>query len=133
MSQWRGNLICKAPPLLKILPRTLNRTFLGIWVVCFTPTSHGASFLEEPHSQFSPMFVVPCPHRERDYSNGSNFWKLYLIRTGFTSGELVSLIKVLGCLDWNGLFWCSGCGHSRKMYDIVSIGRGSVFMMACLI
>jgi len=35
------------------------------------------------------------PHRDRDYCIGSNFWKFYLIRTGFTSGELVSLVKVL--------------------------------------
>jgi hypothetical protein len=30
----------------------------------------------------------------RDYCIGSNFWKFYLIRTRFTSGELVSLVKV---------------------------------------
>jgi hypothetical protein len=29
-----------------------------------------------------------------DYSIGSNFWKLYLIRTDFTLVELVSLVKV---------------------------------------
>jgi hypothetical protein len=27
---------------------------------------------------------------------GSNFWKFYLIRTSFTLGELVSLVKVFG-------------------------------------
>ncbi len=37
----------------------------------------------------------PCPHRDRDYHHiGSNFWKFYLIRTSFTLGEPVSLVKV---------------------------------------
>jgi len=39
-------------------------------------------------------FVGPCPHRDRDYSIGSNFWKFYLIRTTFTLGEPVSSVKV---------------------------------------
>jgi hypothetical protein len=39
-------------------------------------------------------FVEPCPHRDRDYRIGSNFWKLYLIRTGFTLNEPVLLMKV---------------------------------------
>jgi hypothetical protein len=39
-------------------------------------------------------FVGPCPHRDRDYCIGSNFWKFHLIRTNFTLGELVSLVKV---------------------------------------
>jgi hypothetical protein len=30
----------------------------------------------------------------RDYRIGSNFWKFYLIRIGFTLGEVVSLVKV---------------------------------------
>jgi len=29
-------------------------------------------------------------------------------------------------------FWCSECGHSRQMYNILSIGRASVFVMPCL-
>jgi hypothetical protein len=32
--------------------------------------------------------------RDRDYHIGSNFWKFYLIKTGFTLGEPVSLVKV---------------------------------------
>jgi hypothetical protein len=41
-----------------------------------------------------------------DYCIGSNFWKFYLIRSGFTFGELVSLVKVcLDCLDRNGFFF----------------------------
>ncbi len=38
-------------------------------------------------------FVGPCPHRDRDYCIGSNFWKLYLIRKGFTLSKSVSLMK----------------------------------------
>ncbi len=47
-------------------------------------------------------FVAPCAHRDRDYNIGSNFWKFYLIRTGFTLGEPVSLVKVfrLFRLEW---------------------------------
>jgi len=41
--------------------------------------------------------------------------------------------KCLDCLDWNGLFWCSECGHSRQMYNILSIGRASMFVMPCLV
>ncbi len=39
-------------------------------------------------------FVGPCPQRDKDYHIGSNFWKFYLIRTSFTLGEPVSLVKV---------------------------------------
>ncbi len=39
-------------------------------------------------------FFGPCLHRDRNYSIGSNFWKFYLNRTGFTLGEPVSLVKV---------------------------------------
>ncbi len=35
-----------------------------------------------------------CPHRDSDYRIGSNFWKVYLIRPGFTLREPVSLVKV---------------------------------------
>jgi hypothetical protein len=49
----------------------------------------------------------PAPKRNRDYRIGSNFWKFYLIRAGFTLGELVSLVKVFR------LFRLEQCGHSR--------------------
>jgi hypothetical protein len=39
------------------------------------------------------VFVGPCSHRDMDYCIGSNFWKSYLIKTGFTLGEPVSLVK----------------------------------------
>ncbi len=53
-----------------------------------------------PH--LGPYFIGPCPHRDRDYCIGSSFWKFYLIRTNFTLGELVSLVKVfrLFRLEW---------------------------------
>ncbi len=42
----------------------------------------------------SATFVGPCPHEDRDYCIGSNFWKFYLIRISFTLGELIYLVKV---------------------------------------
>ncbi len=41
-----------------------------------------------------PEFLGPCPDKDRDYRMGSNFWKFYLIRTSFTLGEPVSLVKL---------------------------------------
>jgi len=38
--------------------------------------------------------VGPCPHRDMDYHIGSNFWKFDLIKTNYTLGEPVSLVKV---------------------------------------
>jgi hypothetical protein len=46
-----------------------------------------------------------------DYRIGSNFWKFFLIRTGFFWWKC---LECLECLDWNGFFlWCSECGHSK--------------------
>jgi len=53
-------------------------------------------------------FVGPCPHRDRDYRIGSNFWKFYLIRSGFTWVDQFLWWKCLDCLDWNGLFLVFG-------------------------
>jgi hypothetical protein len=36
---------------------SLNMTFLGIWVLCLSSSSHWTSFLEQPHSVLSPMLV----------------------------------------------------------------------------
>jgi hypothetical protein len=38
--------------------------------------------------------IGPCPHRDRDYGIGSNFWKFYLIKTSFILVELVFFVKV---------------------------------------
>ncbi len=73
------------------------------------------------------LFIRPCPlpHRKRDYCIGSNFWKFYLIRTGFTSAELVSLVKVFRLFRSERIFlWCSECRHSKWMYSILSIWQG---------
>jgi len=35
-----------------------------------------------------------APYGGKNYSIGSNFWKFYLIKTSFTFGEPVSLVKV---------------------------------------
>jgi hypothetical protein len=43
--------------------------------------------------------------RDRDYPIGSNFWKFYLIRTGFTFRELVSLVKVFRLFQLERSFW----------------------------
>jgi hypothetical protein len=57
----------------------------GIW---------DASHLRGTMLKESITFLGPCPHKDRDYHIGSNFWKFYLIRTSFTLGEPVSLVKV---------------------------------------
>ncbi len=49
------------------------------------------------------------------------FGSFYLIRTSSTLDELVSLVKVFRL---NGSFRCSDCGHSKQMYNILSIGKG---------
>jgi len=40
-----------------------------------------------------------------DYRIGSNFWKFYLIRIGFTLGELVSLVKVFRLFRLERIFF----------------------------
>jgi hypothetical protein len=55
-------------------------------------------------------FVGPCSHRDRDYRIRSNFWKFYLMRTGFTLGEPVSLVKLFRLSKLEQMFfWCSEC------------------------
>ncbi len=49
---------------------------------------------EPPVLVLTFSFVVPCPHRDRDYRIGSKFWKSYLIKISFTLNEPVSLVKV---------------------------------------
>jgi hypothetical protein len=45
-------------------------------------------------SHFLVSWALP-PHMDRACGIASNFWKSYLIRTEFTLGERVSLMKVL--------------------------------------
>jgi hypothetical protein len=48
--------------------------------------------------------LLPQGHRDY-YCIGSNFWKFYLIRTSFTLGELVSLVKVFRLLRLEWIFF----------------------------
>jgi hypothetical protein len=54
------------------------------------------SFLFSSLIPFAPCFsfIYLFIYWALDYGIGSNFWKFYLIRTGFTLGELVFLVKV---------------------------------------
>jgi hypothetical protein len=63
---------------------------------------------------YDTLLLGPVPVGDRDYSIGSNFWKLYLIRTDFTLVELVSLVKVFRLFRLERSFLVFGeCGHSR--------------------
>jgi len=53
----------------------------------------------------SGAFVGPCPHRDRDYRIGSNFWKFYLIRTSFILGEQVSVVKLFRLFRLERIFF----------------------------
>jgi hypothetical protein len=53
--------------------------------------------------------VGPWPHRDRDYRIGSNFWKFYLMRTGFTLREPVSLVKVFRLFRMERMFLVRNC------------------------
>jgi len=75
----------------------------------------------------------PAPHKERHYCIGSNFWKFYLIRTGFTLCEPVSFVKVFRLLRSELIFlvfrvWTQWVDVQHL---ISSIGRASVFVMPC--
>ncbi len=70
-------------------------------------------------------FHYICWVWNRDYGKGSNFWKFYLIRTSFF-GESVQTVQI--GMDFFGV---QECGHNRQMYNILSIGRASLFVMPC--
>jgi len=60
-----------------------------------------------------------------------DIWKFYLIRTGFTLGELVSLVKVFRMFRLEWIFFGvesvdTVVGRCRAS---LSIGRASVFVM----
>jgi hypothetical protein len=87
--------------------------------VCVWNTSSNGTKMaaESKHLHLSMKegsLLGPAPHRDRDYCIRSNFWKFYLIRTGFTLGESVSLVKVFRLFKLEQiLFWCLECEHSR--------------------
>jgi hypothetical protein len=73
----------------------------------------------------------PCPHRAY-YCIGSNFWKFYLMRTGFTLCELVSLVKVFRLLRLErNFFGVQSVDTVGRCTTSLSIGRASVFVMPC--
>jgi hypothetical protein len=55
-----------------------------------------------------PSFVGPCPDRDRNYRISSKFWKSYLLKTSFTLGELVFLVKVFRLFRSEGIFFVFG-------------------------
>jgi len=76
--------------------RRVSKRFSGL---------RAARFSQNQRTEFTYLF--------RDYRIRSNFWKFYLIRTGFTLGELVFLVKVFRLFRLEGIiFLCSDCGHS---------------------
>jgi hypothetical protein len=83
------------------------------WWVRVPENSDGQSSMGGYLASGNISFVGPCPHRDRDYCIQSNFWKFDLIRSGFTLGEPVFLVKVFRLFRLDGFFWCSECGHSR--------------------
>ncbi len=71
-------------------------------------------------------------HKDRDYHIGSNFWKFYLIRIGFTLGDLVSLVKVFGLfrLKWTFLAFRVRT-QEVDVQHLIYIGRANVFVIPC--
>jgi hypothetical protein len=71
-----------------------------------------------------------------DYCIGSNFWKFYLIRIGFTLGELVSLVKVfrLFILEWIFLvFRVDRCTTSYLMAGLACLCLRKEHAKSCLV
>ncbi len=68
------------------------------------------------------------PQGQGLYSVGSNFWKFYLIRTGFTLGEQVSLVKEfrLFRLEWIFLGVQSVDTASRCMQHLIIYWQGQL-------
>ncbi len=77
---------------------------------------------QQTESNSLPFFIGPCPP-----PTGTGTIALDPTFGSFTLLEPVSHYvnqflwwKCLDCLDRNGFFWCSECGHS--MYNLLSIG-----------
>ncbi len=83
-----------------------------------------------PCANFATPFLGPVPHRDKDYRIRSNFWKFYLIRTGFTLCERVLWVKVFRLFRLERFFLGvqSVDTVGRCMYNISAIGR---FVMPC--
>jgi hypothetical protein len=73
--------------------------------------------------------VGPYPHRDRDYCIWSNFWKFYLIRTSFTLGESVSLVKVFRLFKLEQMvFGVQSVDTVGGCTNILFIGSASMFV-----
>ncbi len=70
------------------------------------------------------LFVGSCPHRDRDYQIRSNCWKLYLIKTDFTLGELVSLVKVFRLFKLEQMFF--------GVQSVDTVGRCTTSYLLCV-
>ncbi len=66
-------------------PKTLNTTSNFCFVLFASPN---------PNPKFTAYHICDPVDSDRDYRIGSNFWKVYLIRTGFTLSEPVSFMRV---------------------------------------
>jgi hypothetical protein len=68
---------------------------------------------------------------DRDYCIRSNFWKFYLIKIAFTLDEIIFLVKMfrLFRLEWIVLVF--RVWTQWVMYNILSIGKISMFVMPC--
>ncbi len=74
---------------------------------------------------------APAP-TDRDYRIGSNIWKFYLIRIGFTLGEPVSLVKVLKLFRSERIFFnVQSVDTVGRCTTSLSIGRARVLVMPC--
>ncbi len=67
----------------------------------------------------------PCPPQGQGlFALDPTFGSLTLLKTSFTLGELVFLVKVFRLRRLERVFFgCLKCGHGRQRY-ILSIGRG---------
>jgi hypothetical protein len=98
--------------------------FLKPW--CWANTNYLSSCV----CFFFCVLLGPVP--VGDYRIGSNFWKFYLIKPDFTLGDPVSLVEMFRLFKLEWIFLgVQECGHSTEMYNILSIGRASVFVMPC--
>jgi hypothetical protein len=81
---------------------------------------------------FLEDLLGPASTGTRDYRIGSNFWKFYLIRTGFRFGELVCLVKVfrLFRLEWIVL-GVQTMDTGGRCTNILSLAGAGVFVMPC--
>ncbi len=62
---------------------------------------------------FIVNIIGSCPHMDRDCCIASKFCKFYLIRIGFTLGELVYLVEMFRPFRLKHVLLCSLCRHDK--------------------